>query len=88
MLVGNKLDMAENREISTLQGQELANKYNIPFMECSAKKAINIEETFERTTKMMIAKFGDKIKPDSKAIRLGNSYSNPKKVESEDNCCN
>ena len=89
MIIGNKIDMQEHREISTYQAQELANKLNVPYMESSAKKATNIDQIFETMTKMMISKFGDKIKPDKQSIRLGNSYNNRQSSkEKEENCCN
>lgn len=46
ILIGNKTDVPEERKISTEQGQKLANKYHIPFLECSAKDGTNIDEIF------------------------------------------
>lgn len=37
MLVANKSDLSEDRVVMEREGQALANKYNIPFMEISAK---------------------------------------------------
>ena len=37
ILVGNKCDMNDRRQISLEVGQELASQYNIPFIETSAK---------------------------------------------------
>lgn len=36
VLVGNKLDNAEERNVKESEGQELAKKHNIPFFESSA----------------------------------------------------
>jgi len=44
VLVGNKCDLDYDRQISISEGQDLADKFKIPFMETSAKTRINIEE--------------------------------------------
>lgn len=46
ILVGNKCDWEEKRQVSTEQGQALADELGIPFMEVSAKTNINIEKAF------------------------------------------
>eukprot|EP01084_Bolivina_argentea_P266218 451474_1 len=51
ILVGNKLDLAStNRQVSTQQGQEFADKYGLLFIETSAKTNTNIDETFNNLT--------------------------------------
>lgn len=45
-LVGNKSDDEESRQVSKEQGQELASKLNIPFLEASAKTNDNVESIF------------------------------------------
>ena len=45
-LVGNKIDEKQNREVSTDEGKELGEKYNINYFECSAKTGKNIEELY------------------------------------------
>jgi small GTP-binding protein len=47
ILVGNKSDLADRRVVSTKDGQDLANKYNIKFFETSAKVGTNVNKTFE-----------------------------------------
>ena len=37
MLVANKLDLSDERTVEEREGQALANKYDIPFHEVSAK---------------------------------------------------
>jgi len=46
ILVGNKIDMTNNRMISYEQGINLSKKYDIPYIETSAKVGINVEEAF------------------------------------------
>jgi len=45
--VGNKIDLAERREVTTSEGQELAAKYKCLFLESSAKQNINVIEAFQ-----------------------------------------
>mmetsp|Transcript_46755 Transcript_46755/g.97849 ORF Transcript_46755/g.97849 Transcript_46755/m.97849 type:complete len:326 (-) Transcript_46755:27-1004(-) len=48
ILVGNKSDLVHDREVPTEEGQRLAERWGIPFVECSAKQCTNIEEVFKR----------------------------------------
>ena len=45
MIVGNKSDLT-TRVITFEEGQNMANKFNIPFIETSAKDRVNIEKAF------------------------------------------
>lgn len=45
-LVGNKCDDEVNRQVSKEQGQELAAKLNVPFLEASAKSNENVDSIF------------------------------------------
>jgi Ras-related protein Rab-8A len=47
ILVGNKCDMEDKRQVSTAQGQNLAKEFNIKFFETSAKADINVEKAFQ-----------------------------------------
>lgn len=47
ILVGNKLDVGEKRLITTEQGKEFANKYDIPFIEVSAQNGLNVTTLVE-----------------------------------------
>ncbi|CAM6105608.1 unnamed protein product [Calypogeia fissa] len=46
VLVGNKADMDDKRQIAKAQGQALADEYNIKFFETSAKTNFNVVEVF------------------------------------------
>jgi GTPase SAR1 family protein len=56
MLIGNKCDMQNNRIISTEKGEEVAQRYKVPFMETSAKDNINIDEAFNKMTQLLLNK--------------------------------
>ena len=51
ILVGNKSDMEEARQVSTEEGKELAEHYNVRFLETSAKDCKNVEEAFTMMTR-------------------------------------
>nr|ACO14611.1 Ras-related protein Rab-8A [Caligus clemensi] len=46
MILGNKCDMNDRRNVTKEKGEELAIEYGIKFMETSAKSSINVEEAF------------------------------------------
>lgn len=46
MILGNKCDISDKRQVSKEKGEQLALQHSIKFFETSAKAAINIEEAF------------------------------------------
>merc|ERR1712137_555467 len=46
VLVGNKCDLDDERQVTTEEAKELALQWKIPFFETSAKDRINVEEAF------------------------------------------
>ncbi|ODV90710.1 hypothetical protein CANCADRAFT_15103, partial [Tortispora caseinolytica NRRL Y-17796] len=46
ILVGNKCDREEDREVSRADAEALAKKMNCPFIETSAKQNVNTEKAF------------------------------------------
>lgn len=46
IVVGNKCDLEDERVVLKQEGQDLANKWNCPFVETSAKLMININQIF------------------------------------------
>jgi len=51
VLVGNKSDLRNLREVSTLEGQELADNIMCPFFETSVKSNINVTEAFHEAVR-------------------------------------
>lgn len=47
VLVGNKVDMANQRKVSLQEAQDLAKSHNAGYIETSAKNGINVNECFE-----------------------------------------
>eukprot|EP00753_Platysulcus_tardus_P002838 PLAT11949.1.p1 GENE.PLAT11949.1~~PLAT11949.1.p1 ORF type:complete len:206 (+),score=98.11 PLAT11949.1:846-1463(+) len=46
LLVGNKADLVEKKDVSTEAAEEFASSLSIPFLETSAKTATNVEKAF------------------------------------------
>ena len=46
VLVGNKSDLEAERQVTKVEGQDLAKSYGCPFFESSAKTRVNVEEGF------------------------------------------
>ena len=54
-LIGNKCDLDKNgRNVSKKEGELLAEKYNIPFYESSAKLDINVKDIFEKLAEIVV----------------------------------
>ena len=92
ILVGNKCDLNDKRQVPKIKGQQLADSYGIPFLETSAKSNENINKLFEDSTKAFIEKqlktanagFIQKIGPGESAVNLSpNKNSNKKRRK----CC-
>ncbi|KAJ1489186.1 ras family-domain-containing protein, partial [Baffinella frigidus] len=52
-LVGNKTDLAEKRRVSHQEGEEKARKYNILFVETSAKAGLNVKALFRQLAQQL-----------------------------------
>ena len=46
ILVGSKCDLDGDREVPTSEGKAIAEKFNMPFFETSAKTRVNVDEVF------------------------------------------
>ena len=56
ILVGNKCDLEHTRQVRKEEGNEIANKYGIKYIETSAKDTINIDDLFISTAKYLLSK--------------------------------
>ena len=48
MLVGNKTDLSDKRQVSVEDGEEKAKRDNLLFIECSAKAGFNVKSLFRK----------------------------------------
>ncbi len=46
IVVGSKCDLDGDREVPTSEGKTLAEKFDVPFFETSAKTRVNVDEVF------------------------------------------
>ena len=91
IIIGNKIDLDDKREVNKNDLEELAKKYNMPFIETSAKNNINIEECFdlmvneilkEKDDNTIIKLFSRKTKSD-----LSISTEKPEDNKKKAKCC-
>ena len=93
MLVGNKLDLAEDRRaVTTKEGQTFAEKNGLFFIETSAKDATNVEAAFQQTLEG-ISDARNKglqdsgVGPSEDSVDLG-QISIDRNLRSKRSCCN
>jgi hypothetical protein len=90
VLVGNKTDLNDKREVTTQQGEEEAKKNNLMFIETSAKVGHNVKNLFRRIAQALpgmegaegAAAAGNQSMPSGER-RLGWSLADP---ECSDRC--
>ena len=93
ILVGNKCDLIDKRQVSKERGKQLADSYGIPFIETSAKSNENIETLFVESARAFIERqlksgnsgFTNKIGPSSSAVNL--SSTKIENTQKKKNCC-
>ena len=86
VIVGNKLDLENNRKISKEDAENLALKYGLKLWEVSAKDNTNIEEMFVDTIKTLLEKNSKII---SESSSMGNNLKLNKNIKNKKNkkCC-
>lgn len=61
MLLGNKCELEEKRQVTKERGEQLAIEYGIKFIETSAKASIRVEEAFFTLARDIKAKMEKKL---------------------------
>ncbi|MCP4762398.1 MAG: GTP-binding protein [archaeon] len=61
ILIGNKIDLIDQRKVTKEDGEELANKFKIPYFETSATNKDIVEEAFQMLAFQMLQ---ENIKPE------------------------
>lgn len=78
LLVGNKVDLEHQREVSPGEGMSLAQTWGCPFMETSAKTRFNVNEFFAEVVREMSLASGKEGRKFTCCNRL---------FDSDSNCC-
>eukprot|EP01113_Clastostelium_recurvatum_P025023 TRINITY_DN2_c1_g1_i2.p1 TRINITY_DN2_c1_g1~~TRINITY_DN2_c1_g1_i2.p1 ORF type:complete len:208 (-),score=29.89 TRINITY_DN2_c1_g1_i2:47-670(-) len=89
LLVGTKVD-APRREVSTLEGKAIADKYGLLFLETSSKTNIGVEEAFQQLATTIVrdlrqAQGAEWDRHTTKDTKPG--LPTPEPLESQSSCC-
>ena len=79
ILLANKIDESENREVKKTEAKEYAEKNNIKYIECSCKYSINIYEALNEIILMSFNRFQEKEEDNqnpNKNININNGQKN------------
>lgn len=90
ILVGNKCDLEENREVLREQGEEKAKAFKCAFMETSASSGHNIENAFQSLMDVIYKTFGNDLSGENEDNEVnGGEDIKLEKVENVENkkCC-
>ncbi|XP_026799662.1 ras-related protein Rab-6A isoform X2 [Pangasianodon hypophthalmus] len=85
MLVGNKTDLADKRQVSIEEGEKKAKELNVMFIETSAKAGYNVKQLFRRVAAALpgMESTQDKSREDMIDVTL---QSPPEQPVSESGC--
>eukprot|EP00828_Plagiopyla_frontata_P031036 TRINITY_DN4087_c0_g1_i1.p2 TRINITY_DN4087_c0_g1~~TRINITY_DN4087_c0_g1_i1.p2 ORF type:complete len:100 (-),score=25.80 TRINITY_DN4087_c0_g1_i1:52-351(-) len=99
MLVGNKSDLENDREITVNQAEEFAEKNCVAFIETSAKNSVNVEDAFKILVEQIYNSkntngFNDEISKKTNGLPTGSgniiltkSNNNSNNQQKKKNCC-
>ena len=80
VLVGNKLDLEDDRKVSKKEAEELAKQHKMDYFETSAKENINIDEVMQYMIESIYKnKTGTGEKPKSISLRKSDKKSDNSK---------
>ncbi|KAG8430841.1 hypothetical protein GDO86_019908 [Hymenochirus boettgeri] len=79
MLVGNKTDLADKRQVSIEEGERKAKELNVMFIETSAKAGYNVKQLFRRVAAALpgMESSQDKSREDMIDIKLEKAPEQP-----------
>ena len=70
LIIGNKIDLVEERTVSTEQGAEVAKKYNAEYFEISATTGANVEQMITRVAEVALSKVDDASSPQVEVVPI------------------
>ena len=95
VLVGNKCDLEDKRQVSKEEGQELADAYGLLFFETSAKTDVNVKTVFNNSLEEIARRIDSNyydLQDESCGIKLSNDIKSqtlgaPKKDKNKKKPC-
>ena len=87
IIVGNKSDLEEAREVSTAEGKEFADNHGYHFFETSAKTAENVKAAFDDIFEQLYKLFEDEI-TGKKEYKVKIKVEPNKEIKKKKGCCN
>ncbi|XP_064624276.1 ras-related protein Rab-10-like isoform X3 [Lineus longissimus] len=81
MILGNKCDIEDKRQVSRERGTVIAREHNIPFLETSAKSNINVEKAFLDLATAILNKTPGKDSNETQGLHINKPESRSSK------CC-
>ena len=83
MIIGNKIDLIQQRVVNTNEGKELADNNNMEFMETSALTGLNINNVFEIAAEQLIKNYiNAKIEKEKLEMEI-----NTVNINQDSSCC-
>ena len=90
ILVGNKKDLEDKREVPYNEAKELADHFNVKFLETSAKDSLNVEDAFLNITREIEGKVaknpGQKTNSHQGGVKLNKNTTKITK-DKKGGCC-
>ena len=89
ILIGNKCDLEDKREVLKEQGEEKAKSFDCAFFETSALKGDNIDKGFEMMVNEIFKKYGNDSNEDDElgSVEKGEDIKLDKKENQKKSCC-
>ena len=86
MLVGNKTDLAEKRQVSTEEGEEKSKELDAMFIETSAKAGFNIKPLFRKVAMALPGVSNPELATQITDVKLKHVEIDKKTEQSSSNC--
>jgi len=89
LLIGNKKDLADKRDVTTEEGEEKAKSFGLAFLETSALTGENIDKVFDNMLKEVYTKLNIEKKNSGEIdyINIGNNIEINDQSEKTSTCC-
>jgi len=88
VLVGNKCDLENERQVTTAEGGELAKSWNSVFLEASAFTRKNVDEIFDAIVREIRKASGKEVKKSKKKLSIQTLTKSMEKIHPKFKNCN